>query len=283
MRSAPRLAWPFLGGLFLLIALPTVAAFVIGVTEYSGIGAPEFTGLENFQRMLGDEALWRSAGNSLIHVAFSVPLRLIAVIGLALLLHDRFVGASPARAGVYLPTVVPDVAYALLWLWLLNPLYGPLPAMLTAAGLPSPDWLTDPWSARFGVILMGLFQIGEGLVIALAARRAMPRHLFDAARVDGAGPWFTVSRLTLPLMAPVLVLLAARDVILSLQMNFVPALLLTDGGPRNATTYIPVYVYRQAFRYFRLGYASAISVTMFLVTGLAIYAQYRFARRWRLL
>jgi multiple sugar transport system permease protein len=266
-----------------MVALPALGAFALAFTEYSGIGPPRFSGLENFSRLIGDDGFWRSLGNSLIHIAFSTPLRIITVIGLALLLHDRYRGADPARAAVYLPTVVPDVAYALLWLWLLNPIYGPVAGALGAAGLPSPEWLTDPWSARVGVVLMGAFQIGEGFVIALAARRALPQHLFEAARIDGGKPWFIVTRITLPLMSPVLVLLALRDVILALQMNFVPALILTDGGPRYATTYLPLFVYREAFRYFRLGYASAISLTMFALTAFAIYVQYRMAKRWKLI
>jgi multiple sugar transport system permease protein len=256
---------------------------VLSFTEYSGLEAPRFIGFDNFTRLFGDEMYRQSVGNSLIHIGMSTPLRLLAMTTLALVLHERFRGAPTARAAAYLPTVVPDAAYALLWLWIFNPIYGPLPAALEAIGLGSPGWLTDPWGARSGVVLMGLFQIGEGFVIALAARRLLPKDLFEAARVDGASGWFTLRRVTLPLMAPVLLLLALRDVIIGLQMNFIPALLLTDGGPGYATTYLPLFVYRQAFRYLRLGYASSISVTMFVLTGLAIYVQYRVAKRWRLI
>lgn len=282
MRGSDRLAWPYLLGLAALVALPAVAAFGLAFTEYSGLTSPEFTGLDNFSRMIGESAFWRSLGNSVIYIAISVPLRLLAVVALTLLLHSHFRGSSTGRASAYLPTVIPDVAYSLLWLWLLNPLYGPLAGIFASLGLTSPSWLTEPTSARFAVAIMGVFQIGEGLVIALAARRVLPEHLFEAARVDGAGAWFTFKRITLPLLAPVLLLLTLRDVILALQLNFVPALLMTDGGPRQATTFLPLYVYRQAFRYFRLGYASAVSLTMFVVTGLAIYALYRMSKRWRL-
>jgi len=272
-----RLALPFLVGTFLLLALPALAAAILAFTEYSGVEAPRFIGLDNFSRLVTDDALMTSLGNTAIHLLLSVPLRLAAVIAVALLLHERFRGAGASRAGVYLPTVVPDAAYALVWLWLLNPIYGPF------AVLGSPSWLTDPWGARAAIVVMGLFQIGEGFVIALAARRALAPQLFEAARVDGASAWFTLRRVTLPMMAPVLALLALRDAVLALQLNFAPAFLLTTGGPRNATTYLPLYVYRQAFRYFRLGYASAISLSMFVVTILVIYVQYRTARRWRLI
>lgn len=283
MRSRAATAWPFALGAVLLVGLPTVAAVALAFTDYSGVAAPRFVALDNFVRLVSDAAFWQALGNSLIHVAFSVPLRIAAVAVLALVLHERFRGAPTARWAVYLPTVVPDVAYALLWLWILNPIYGPLAALLGGLALPTPGWLTDPWAARWGIALMSVFQIGEGFVIALAARRSLPAFLYEAAAVDGARGWFVVRKVTLPLMAPVLALLALRDFVLSLQMNFVPAMIVTDGGPASATTYLPLFLYRQAFRYFRLGYASAISVTMFVLTGLAIYIQYRAAKRWRLL
>ena len=270
------LAAPFLAGALLLVGLPAAVAVWLSFTDYSGIGAPRFVGFDNFVRLANDDIFRRAAGNTLLHIVMSVPLRMVLITGFALLLHRRFRGASSARASVYLPTVVPDVALALLFLWLLNPLYGPLAALL---GRYDPGWLTDPWGARWAVVLVGLFQIGEGFVIALAARRALPEYLFEAARVDGASAWFVLRKVTLPLMTPVLAVLALRDVILSLQVNFVPALLLTDGGPSYATTYIPLYAYRQAFRYLRLGYVSAMSIVMFAFTLLVVWLQYRMAKR----
>ena len=279
-RRGGTLALPYAIGLALLVGLPTIAAIALAFTEFTGIQAPRFTGLDNFSRLVGDDAFWRSLGNSLIYILIAVPLRLVAAVGFALLLHRRARGIGAARAAVYLPSVVPDVAYALLWLWLLNPLYGPL---ALALGSYSPDFLSEPWGARVGIALMGAFQVGEAFVIALAARRMIPAPLYEAAAVDGATPWFTLRSVTLPLMAPIMSLLALRDVILSLQVNFVPALIITDGGPRYATTYLPLYVYRTAFRYFRFGYASALTLSMFVLTALAIYMQYRLARRYRLI
>lgn len=282
-RRLVPLAWPYLVGLVLLVGIPLLAALYFAFTEFTGVRPPEFNGLDNFERLVGDEAFWRALGNSAIFVVIAVPLRMGAAIAFALLLYRRAPGVGAARAVAYMPTVVPDAVYALLWLWILNPLYGPLPLFFESIGLGSPSWLTDPWGARFAVALMGAFQIGEAFVIALAARRAIPDTLYDAARVEGASGWFALTRVTLPLMAPILALLTLRDVILTLQVNFVPALLLTDGGPRYATTFLPLYVYRTAFRYFRLGYASTIALTMFAVTALIVFVQYRLARRWRLL
>jgi multiple sugar transport system permease protein len=274
------MATPYLVGLLVLVALPAAAALVLSFSEFTGIQAPRFNGLDNFSRLAADNAFWRSLGNSLIYVALSVPLRLVIAIGFALLLYRPAPGVGAARAAVYLPSVVPDVAYAFLWLWLLNPIYGPV---ALALGSASPDFLTDPWGARIGMALMGAFQVGEAFVIALAARRMIPRDLYEAAAVDGAGGWFTLKRVTLPLMAPVMALLALRDIILSLQVSFVPALIVTGGGPRYATTYLPLYVYRTAFTYFRFGYAAALSLSMFVITAFVVYAQYRLARRYRLI
>lgn len=280
MRRGSALASPYIFGLFVLVALPAIAALALAFTEFTGIQAPRWNGFDNISRLLSDDAFLRSLGNSLIYVLLSVPIRIAIAVGFALLLFRRAPGIGAARAAVYVPSVVPDVAYALLWLWLLNPLYGPL---AIALGSASPDFLTNPWGARIGMALMGAFQVGEAFVIALAARRMIPPSLYEAAAVDGAGAWFTLRHVTLPMMAPVVGLLALRDVILSLQVSFVPALIVTDGGPRYATTYLPLYVYRTAFTYFRFGYATAISLTMFVITAGVVYAQYRLARRYRLI
>ncbi len=129
---------------------------------------------------------------------------------------------------------------------------------------------------------MGAFQIGEAFVVALAARHFISPALYEAASVEGARPLYVLRKVTLPLMAPALVLLALRDAIFSFQMNFVPSLLVTAGGPRYATTYVSLYLYRQSFSYFRLGYAAAIAFTMFVITLAVIGVQYLLARRWRL-
>lgn len=283
MTHPGRLAVPFVIGVVVLIALPAVGAVGLSLFEFSGVGRSSFVGIGNFTRLASDPGFWRALGNTGVYVALSVPLRVGAAIALALLLYRRTRGIGAARASVYLPTVIPDVAYALLWLWLLNPLYGPIPSLLELAGLPGRGLLVEPWGARIAVPLMAVFQIGEGFVIALAARRTIAPSLYEAAQVDGASAWFALRHVTLPLMAPVALLLALRDVVLALQLNFAPALILTDGGPRYATTYLSLYAYQQGFSYFRLGYASAISLTMVALTGIVVYVQYRMARRWSLL
>ncbi len=267
------LALPYLGGVLLLVALPFGAAVYLGFTTYYGFAAPEFTGLANVRRMLDDELFWLSLRNAGMVAAIAVPLRLVLATGCALLLHTRDWGNGLGRTAVYLPAVVPDAAWALLWLWLLNPLYGPLPW----AG-----WFTDPHAARLALALVLAFQVGEAFVVALAARAAVPHRLYEAAAVEGAGAWHTFRRITLPLMAPILGLLAFRDALLVLQTTFVPALLVTEGDPHYATLVSPLYVYRRAFLYGELGYASLLSLVLLALAAAAVALQLVLLRRIRL-
>ena len=277
------LASPYLVGLGLLILLPAVAAVALAFTEFNAIQDPRFIGFDNLSRLWRDDIFWTAVGNSFVFALVFVPLRLVGAASLALLLHRKGSLTGAARVAVFLPTVVPDVAWALMWLWILNPLYGPIAAVFRGFGLVEPGLLTDAWTARISLAVMGAFQLGEGFLIALAVRNSIPQKLYEASASDGGEGWFAFRNLTLPLMAPALALLALRDVVLALQVNFVSALIMTDGGPQYATTYVPLYIYRAAFRYLRLGYASALGLTMFFVTAVIVYLQYRLARRWRLI
>ncbi|MDQ3824035.1 MAG: sugar ABC transporter permease [Actinomycetota bacterium] len=281
---------PYVVGLAALVALPALVTFGLALFEYDLIRAPRFVGVENFAELAGDDVFRTALVNSLVFAAIAVPLRLLAALGLALLLHHRFRGVGVHRSAVVLPFVVPDVAYGLLWLWLFNPLYGPINRFLEWGGTPqhalwgypSPQWLTHPNDARAAIVVMSLFTIGEGFVVLLAVRQGIPQELYEVARVEDADSLFLFWRVTLPLMTPVLLLLFARDTIFSLQATFVPALVVTEGGPPPyATTYVPLFVYRTAFEYLRYGYAAAATLTMFALTAAIVYAQWRIVRRWR--
>lgn len=280
-RGLALLLAPYLLGLTVLIAVPALATFGLALFEYDLITSPEWAGFANFRELWGDDIFRRSLRNSLMFIAAAVPLRLLGALLLALLLHRRFRGASAYRTAVYLPTVVPDVAFALLMLWVFNPIYGPLNVALDAVGAPAPQWLTDPHDARWAVVLMSLFQIGEGFIVALAVRQSLPGDLYELAELEGARPSYVFARVTLPLMAPALLLLLFRDTIFSFQANFVPALLIFDGGPPPyATTYLPLFVYTNAFQYLRYGYAAAAALVMFGITAAIVFAQWRILRRW---
>jgi multiple sugar transport system permease protein len=273
---------PYLIGIAVLIALPALVTFALALTEYDLIRSPRFIGTQNFRDLWDDEIFRTSIRNSLMFILFAVPLRLLGAVSLALLLHRRFRGVAAYRTAGYLPTVVPDVAYALLWLWIINPLYGPLNLALGAIGGPTPSWLTDPRAAQWAMIIMSLFVIGEGFIVAMATRQGIPGELYELGDIEDASPFFMFWRVTLPLMAPTLLLLMFRDTIFSFQANFVPALIVTDGGPPPyATTYLPLFIYRNGFEYLRYGYASAATLVLFALTALIVYLQYRIVKRWR--
>jgi multiple sugar transport system permease protein len=281
-RGLLLLLAPYLFGLLALVALPAAITFGLALFEYDLVQAPDFRGLGNFRELFDDEVFRISLRNSLLFIAFAVPIRLVGAVGLALLLHRRIRGVGAYRAGVYLPTIVPDVAYALLWLWMFNPLYGPINVALDGLGLPSPEWLTDGSDARWAIVTMTIFLLGEGFLVALATRQSLPGELYELAAVEAASPLYVFRRVTLPLMAPTLLLLLFRDTIFSFQVNFVPALLVTEGGPPPyETTYLPLFVYRNGFEYLRYGYAAAGTVVMFLITALIVFIQWRIVVRWR--
>ena len=276
------MAAPFLLGVAILVALPALLTFAMSLFRWDLVRDPSFLGLDNFRELLHDLNFRAAMRNSLTYLAIAVPVRLVLAVGLALLLQPRFPGGAAVRGTVFLPAVIPDVAYALLWLWILNPLYGPLNLALEALGLPTPAWLSVGGPARWGVIILGVFQLGETFLVAFAARRLVPPQLYELAAEQGAGPWSRVWRVTLPLMLPTLLLLLLRDTALSLQATFVPALLVTEGGPPpNATLYLPLFVYRNAFSYFRYGYAAAATVWIFALTASIVWLQYRVVRRFR--
>ena len=276
------LVGPYVVGLLALFAAPTAVTFGLALFEYDLLRTPEFVQLDNFRELADDDIFRRSLRNSLGFILAAVPLRLLGVVALALLLHARFRGVGAYRTAVVLPTILPDIAYALLWLWIFNPLYGPLNLLLAEIGLDTQQWLTDPDDARRAVVIMSLFTIGEGFVVALAVRKGLPDELYELAAVEGARAWYVLARITLPLMAPTLLLLLFRDTIFSFQANFVPALIVTQGGPPPyATTYLPLFVYQNAFEYLRYGYAAAATVVMFAATAAIVYVQYLIVRRWR--
>ncbi len=285
-RSERRILWlmatPFVIGVSALVIVPAAGSLAMAFSEWDLVRSPRFIGFANFRELIDDPVFRISLRNSLLFALTAVPIRVVGALALALLRHHRSRLLATGRVAVLIPTVIPDAAYALLWIWILNPLHGPLNLALGAAGLPTPAWLTQPTPARWAVVLMSAFQLGEGFLLALVARRQVPEELYEIASLSGAGGWSRFVRVTLPVMAPVLLLIAMRDTIVTLQGTFVPALVVTEGGPPPyATTYLPLFVYRNAFEYLRYGYASAATVAMLVVTASILWLQYRLVIRWR--
>ncbi len=261
---------PYLLGALVLTILPALATVSIAFADYNAVATPTWAGLNNFVRLLNSEYVRISLRNTIFYLALAVPLRLLGALLLALLLQSERRWFGLHRAAVYLPTVIPEVAYALIWLWLLNPVYGPLNMVLGSLGLQGPAWLTDPFTARLSIVLLSLFTIGEGFVILLTGLRTIPRAYFEAARVDGATVWQSFWRITFPLIMPWLLLLTFRDMVISLQSTFTPSFVLTYGGPYYATTFVPLLLYELAFDFFDFGMAAALLLFTYLIIGLVI-------------
>jgi multiple sugar transport system permease protein len=261
---------PYLLGTFLLVLLPALATVYLAFTEYGGIQPPRWVGLAKLQQLLDAPLVRFSLRNTLIFLAMAVPLRLVGALVLALLLQRRQRLFGLYRAAVYLPTVIPEAAYALIWLWILNPVYGPLNMILGGLGLPAPSWLTEGATARLSMVIMAAFQIGEGLVVVLAGLQSVPRAIYEAAAVDGANAWQSFWRITLPLITPWLLLLTFRDLVVSMQNTFTPSFVMTYGGPYYATTFVPLLVYELSFDFVDLGLASAVLLVTYLIIGLLV-------------
>ncbi len=271
---------PFLLGATALVLVPALVTAGFALTSYDSLSAPEFVGLDNLRSLAVLGEVRRSFVSTAVVVAVAVPLRVLGGLGLALLLARRGRVAGVGRVAAYLPSVLPDAATALLVLWLVNPLYGPVaPVVRAFGGTPGPV-LLDPTGARAAVVVVAVLALGEGFLVLLAARRELPPVLEDVARLEGARGVGLFRRVTLPQLTPVLGLLFARDLVVCLQVTLVPILLLTRGGPLDATKTLPVLVYERGFRELAFGEAAALAVVLFGLTAVVVALQHRLLRRW---
>lgn len=259
---------PYLLGTLLLIGLPALLTFGLAFFQYDALSAPQWVGLWNFQDIFGDPLLWVALRNSLYFIFLAVPLQVLLALTLALLLNQRRRGTGLYRAAVYLPTVIPDVAFALIALWIFNPLYGPLNLILRGLGLPAPEWLINPDTAKLVFVIMSLFQIGEAFVILLIGLQDIPSEVNAAAVVDGSSAGQTLRHITLPLLLPWIALVTFRAVIVSFQWTFTPSLIMTGGDPYYATLFMPLIIYEEAFDRFRFGPGAAM---MLIVVAMTLY------------
>jgi multiple sugar transport system permease protein len=178
--------------------------------------------------------------------------------------------------------VIPEVAYALIWMWIFNPLYGPLNISLNHLGLDAPSWWTEAGTARLAIVVMLVFTLGEGFIVMLAALQNISRSYYEAATVDGASTWQCFWKITFPLILPLLLLLTFRDMILSLQSTFTPSFVITYGGPYYATTFAPLLVYELAFDFYNLGLASAALIMTYILLGILVIGILNFIEELKL-
>jgi multiple sugar transport system permease protein len=260
-RGVLLLGAPFVLGTLLLVVGPVLVTAGYAFTEYDGLSPATWNGLQTFRDVLADPELANSVRSTGWFLLLAVPLRIGAGLLLALLAASGAF-ASAMRTSVFAPTVLPDPATALIWLWIVNPLYGPLAFVIDT------PVLIDTWGARLTIVAVAVFALGEGFLVTVAAHREIPAQLHELARVEGAGPLARLRRVTLPLLAPVLLLLAARDVLASMTAVLAPTLLLTRGGPLDATKTLPLLVYERGFREGDLSEGAALAV-LTLLLGLA--------------
>ena len=271
---------PWLVGTVVLVLVPAVVTAGFAFTRYDGLGPPVFTGLQTYRDLLQYSELRAALISTAVLVAIAVPMRIVGGLLLALLLHRREPLVATGRVAAYAPSVVPDVATALVWLWIVNPVFGPLGLVASAVGLEAGPVLLDSTGARLTIVAISVFALGEGFLVLLAARRELPPVLYDVARLEGARGLAVFRRVTLPQLAPVLGLLTARDLVVSLQVVLVPTLLLTGGGPLAATKTLPLLAYERGFRELRFGDGAAIALLLLVLTALVVLVQYRLLRRF---
>jgi multiple sugar transport system permease protein len=255
---------PWLLGFLIFLAGPMLASLYFSFTEYKVIQPPRWIGLDNYVRLLGDELFQQALSVTARYTLVSVPLGIVTALGIALLLHGPIVGRGLLRTLFYLPSIISGVAVAIVFAWLFNAQFGVINYLLSLVGIPGPNWLGSPRWALWAFVMMGLWGVGGNIVIFAAALNGVPRSLYEAAELDGANGWQQFWRITLPMISPALLFTTIMGVISSFQ-TFTQAYILTNGGPANSTLFYLLYLYKNAFSWFEMGYASALAWVLFLV------------------
>lgn len=273
-------------GLGVFTAYPVLASLFYSFCDYSILQRPVWIGLENFRQLAVDDVFWLSLRNTLFFAGLSVPLGTVVSLSLALLLNHDVRGRAFFRTLFYLPSIVPAVASAMLWLWIFNGQYGVLnqllgPLFALWGGRP-PAWLGDPAWAKPALVLMSLWGVGNSTIIYLAGLQDVPRELHESAELDGAGPLRRLWHVTLPMISPVIYFNVVMGIIGAMQV-FTQAFIMTggtEGNPARSTLFYALYLYSTAFYDLRMGYASAMAWILFLlIAGLTWTANRIAAKR----
>ncbi|RZO86991.1 MAG: sugar ABC transporter permease [Oceanococcus sp.] len=271
---------PLALALGLLVFAPLLMTLALGLFSFDGLAAPQWLGWAAYQRMLDDALFQQSLRNSLLIAALSIPLRLLLALGLSLLLQRPGRASRAALLISLLPVVVPTLVWATAWLWLLNPHFGPIAAALDSWRVNGASWLLSAEGARSSLVLILGVLAGELLLILVVARRQIPQAWYDLAALEGVSRLGQFRLISLPLMAPIIALLAARDFAMTFQTSFIPAQIVTKGGPQFMSTMLPQYVYENSFEYLRFGYAATLSSAMLAITLVVLVPQALLLWRW---
>lgn len=253
---------PWLIGLILMQLGPMIYSFYLSLNIYDLFRPAIFVGVGNYVKLFQDELFWTSLSNTLVYVAGRVPLVLLLAFLVALMLNQKIPMRNFLRTAYYLPSVTPQIAMLILWTWLFEPQWGLINWMLSLVGIQGPGWLASVEWAKPALIMVSAWGIGGTMIIFLAGLQGVPEHLYEAAELDGANSFQKAIHITLPMISPVIFFNVIMGVISSFQM-FEKAFVMTQGGPGYATFMYVLYLYNQAFLWFRMGYGSAMAWVLF--------------------
>ncbi len=285
---------PWLIGFLVFGLYPMIMAVVLAFTNYNILqpDKAQFNGLTNWNTLINDSLFWKALGNTGFMTVLGVPAAVGLALVVALLLNQNVRGISIYRTAIFLPTLVPPMVVTLLFLWILNPNYGLLKVPFDAVGVQSPGWLADPAYSKLAILLMVLWgTTGQTAVITLAGLKDIPRQLYEAASIDGAGRWSQFLNITLPGLSPVIFYNVLTGVLFFIQI-FTQAFTATVGGsggggtgstlggPVNSTLMMSLHIYKVAFYNSRAGYASMLSLVILVISLFLALLFFRFARRF---
>jgi multiple sugar transport system permease protein len=255
---------PWLVGFLVFLVGPILASLYLSFTEYKPGLTPVWLGLNNYARMFSDDLFYHSLRVTSVYTVLSVPLGLITALGLAMLLNQGVRGLRFFRTAFYLPSLISGVAVAIVFSWFFNKQFGVINFFLSLFGISGPNWLGDPDWTLPAFVLMSLWAVGGTVVIFIAALQGVPVELYEAAELDGAASWRRFINITLPLISPVILFALITGIIGTFQ-TFAVSYIMTGGGPANASLFYLLYLYRNAFSWFEMGYASALAWFLFLI------------------
>jgi multiple sugar transport system permease protein len=278
LRNGVLFTLPWTIGLIVFTMFPAAMSLGLSLSDYSLLNEPVFVGLTNYKDMAVDNVFQTALWNTGVYAAMALPFGMVLAIALALLLNQRILARPVFRTIFFLPSLVPLVALAILWNWILQGNTGALNHLLGLVGIKGPNWLGDPAWSKPALMVTGLWGVGNAVVIYLAGLQDVPRDFYEAARVDGASWWQQTWHITLPMISPVIYFNLLMGCIGVLQIFAVPYV-MTSGGPMRSTLFYTMYLYQQAFRFLNMGYACAMAWVLFVMVALLTYTAHRVSRR----
>ncbi len=267
---------PWIIGFGVFMLYPMLASLVYSFSEYTFRQPLQWVGLQNYFALVQDKYFWIALGNTAYMVVLGVPLILAFSFLCALALNIKVPGQSIYRVIYYIPSIVPMIAGTLLWIWMLNPRYGLINNLLSGLGIDGPNWIRDPLWSKPALLLLALWGTGNVIIIYLSGLQDVPRHIIEAANLDGANWWHTLRHVTIPMVSPI-TLYNLITLTIGMFQYFAQAYVFARisgqgasttsviGQPLNSTLFYSVYLYQNAFQFFKMGYASAMAWILFLV------------------